>query len=235
MDENEMNRELEALETQFGKAGKTVLPSSLRSEDLFAKMDAGELRLTQEAAPAAGKVLHGPWRRYGTLAAALLVVIGLYAAGRNGLLDAGDSFDVKSAGNAAPTAMPENELPSAMSESAPEESMAADSFCCTGTTGAGSDNGMLSEKKNEEAGASGEASNSSRADKRIAAALPILDRQSWEARGATEADAYHFTIDGTDYGFDADAFLIVNYTTDEMSFLSDDDCAALLELCEGTE
>lgn len=79
--ENEMNREPEAdrawLRQQFEKAGKPELPASLSAAALFARMDAEEEKA--EASPAAEekRVIRIEWRRWGSIAAALVLAVGV--------------------------------------------------------------------------------------------------------------------------------------------------------------
>lgn len=221
MNENERIVDLELLRGKLDAAGRPILLSSLTAEALFARMDAGELKYSDpaETAPASSKVIALQWRRWGTLAAALLVVVSLYAAGRSGIFSGINAASPKSAETAFPEAAIAEDYytaPDAPTEGklGAENGGGVDNGLCTGgsATCAPAPLAELSGKAAEEA-------------------KFILERQTWTASEVTEDVSILFCIEAADYGFALYDGTVYDYSQGLLTHLDDTDSKALEALC----
>ena len=222
MNEQVNLQELELLRQKFDAAGQPALPSSLHSQALFARMDSGLLcdpKPVEIAAVPSGTSSVLLWRRWGSVAAALLLAVGLFAAGRSGLFDEGL---FSSAGR--------SEKSAAMPESAPESEspkVNANSSVTSGEGGSAADDNamMFAAAPFASPRFSGEDADT---------VLALLQRQQWEPAAEEENVAYLFSLAGADYGFSSESCLVWDFTSKLSAKLSDADCAELLSLCEAS-
>lgn len=78
--ETERNNDLEWLRDELKQAGEPALPPTLSAAALFARMDAEDAKNTEEALPAPEKkqnVIRVQWRRWGSIAAVLVLAVGV--------------------------------------------------------------------------------------------------------------------------------------------------------------
>ncbi len=78
--ETERNNDLEWLRDELKQAGEPALPPTLSAAALFARMDAEDAKTTEEALPAPEKkqnVIRVQWRHWGSIAAVLVLAVGV--------------------------------------------------------------------------------------------------------------------------------------------------------------
>lgn len=78
--ETERNNDLEWLRDELKQAGEPALPPTLSAAALFAHMDAEDAKTTEEVIPAPEKkqnVIRVQWRRWGSIAAVLVLAVGV--------------------------------------------------------------------------------------------------------------------------------------------------------------
>ena len=78
--ETERNNDLEWLRDELKQAGEPALPPTLSAAALFARMDAEDAKTTEEALPAPEKkqkVIRVQWRHWGSIAAVLVLAVGI--------------------------------------------------------------------------------------------------------------------------------------------------------------
>lgn len=107
--ETERNNDLEWLRDELKQAGEPALPPTLSAAALFARMDAEDAKTTEEAIPAPEKkqnVIRVQWRRWGSIAAVLVLAVGITYLLQSGALISKDSV----ANDMAAPEPPENGL-----------------------------------------------------------------------------------------------------------------------------
>ena len=218
--------ELDELKQRFEAVGTPRLPSSLRSEALFSKLDE-QAEKADTSQNSEEHVVHIRWKRWGTLAAAVLVAVGLYAASQQGAFG-GASSTRNTAPELTAGAADNGTLYSASQQEDAEKndaSVAAQSPSAHGWDREGecaaspeSRGGLLTFSQQDAAKAS-----------------VLLGRLSWSPIDLVNGAGYTFSLSGKDYEYDAAGKTIYNYTDNLMASLSPADVAALTALCQAAQ